>query len=155
MDRVTIPPAKNPAKAFLNRYRGALAKCRALQQAIDAAQEDATNITVTLKAVNIQSTGSGERMADNVVKKLDAAAMLIDARADADKILKEIMTAILSVPDDVQQTVLIEKYVNGKKLDEIRGLIGYEQRNTVIIHGRALWSVWQWMKKQDGGLNGI
>ena len=142
-----ISPAKNPAKAFLSRYRGALVKCRALQRAIEAAQEDATNITVALKSVCVQSTGNGERMADDIVRKIDATVLLTEAKAEADRVLGEIMTAILSVPDDIQQTVLIEKYVNGKTLEEIRGLINYEQRNTVIIHGRALWAVWQWMKE--------
>lgn len=149
MEAKLISPVKNPAKPFLSRYRGALVKARALQRAIDAAYEDATNITVTLKAVNVQSGGSGERMADSVVKMMDATELLTEAKAEADKILGEIMTAIMSVPDDVQQTILIEKYVNGKTLEEIRGIIGYEQRNTVILHGRALWAVWQWMKGRE------
>jgi hypothetical protein len=48
----------------------------------------------------------------------------------------------------VQQAVLIEHYVNGKKLADIQTEICYEKRNTIIIHGRALWNVWQYMKRK-------
>jgi hypothetical protein len=62
--------------------------------------------------------------------------------------MQEIMNAIDSVPDDIQQTVLIEHYINGRTLAEIQTDICYEKRNTIIIHGRALWHVWQWMRKE-------
>lgn len=58
------------------------------------------------------------------------------------------MEAIESVPDEVQQTVLIEHYINGRTLYQIQTDIHYEKRNTIIIHGRALWHVWQYMKKK-------
>ena len=62
--------------------------------------------------------------------------------------MAEIMDAIKSVPDEVQQTVLIEKYINGRTLQQIQADIHYEKRNTIIIHGRALWEVWQYMKRK-------
>ena len=61
---------------------------------------------------------------------------------------REIMEAIEIVPDEVQQTVLIEHYINGRTLYQIQSDIHYEKRNTIIIHGRALWNVWQWMKRK-------
>ena len=139
---------QNPAKAYLSRYRAAKWKCAALERAIREAFEDATNITVALKEVCVQTSGGGERMANSVVNAIDATAVLEEQRQAAQKIMREIMEAIQSVPDDVQQTVLIEKYINGRTLADIQNDIHYEKRNTIIIHGRALWNVWQWMKKR-------
>lgn len=136
----------NPAKAWLMRYKGEKAKCAALERAIRAAFEEATNTTVSLKEICVQSSGAGEMMANAVVSAVDAAAMLEDRRRECQTVMKEIMEAIDSVPDAVQQTVLIEHYVNGRTLQDIQADIHYEHRNTARIHGRALWNIWQWMK---------
>lgn len=138
----------NPAKAYLMRYRGLTAKCAALERAIRSAFEDATNTTVALKEICVQTSGSGEMMANAVVNAMDATAMLEDMRRETQRALREIIEAIESVPDAVQQTVLIEHYINGRTLADIQTDICYEKRNTIIIHGRALWSVWQWMRRK-------
>ena len=139
---------RNPAKAYLMRYRALQVKCAALERAIRAAMENATNTTVALKEICVQTSGGGDMMANAVVSALDATKLLEDQRQEASKTMCEIMDAIKSVPDDVQQTVLIEKYINGRTLQQIQNDINYEKRNTIIIHGRALWEVWQWMKRK-------
>lgn len=139
---------QNPAKAYLLRYRGLQSKCNALERAIRSAFENATNTTVALKEICVQTSGGGEMMANAVVNAMDATAMLEDYRRECQKTMREIMDAISSVPDDVQQTVLIEHYINGRTLADIQKDICYEKRNTIIIHGRALWAVWQWMKRK-------
>ena len=139
---------RNPAKAFLMRYRACKLKCNALERAIRSALENATNTTVALKEICVQTSGGGDMMANAVVSALDATKVLEDQKQEANRIMREIMEAINSVPDEVQQTVLIEKYVNGRTLQQIQNDIHYEKRNTIIIHGRALWEVWQWMKKR-------
>lgn len=138
----------NPAKAYLSRYRGLKQKCAALERAIRAAFEDATNTTVALKEICVQTSRGGEMMANAVVNAMDATAMLEDRRRECQTVMREIMEAIESVPDEVQQTVLIEHYINGRTLQQIQTDIHYEKRNTIIIHGRALWHVWQWMKRK-------
>ena len=143
-----IEHKQNPAKAYLMRYRAIQAKCRALERAISAALEDATNTTVALKEICVQTSGGGEAMANAVVNAVDATAMLEEMHRESLGVLCEIMEAIKSVPDDVQQTVLIEHYINGRTLAEIQTDICYEKRNTIIIHGRALWAVWQYMKRK-------
>jgi len=139
---------QNPAKAFLMRYRALEQKCAALERAIRSAMENATNTTVALKEVCVQTSGGGEMMANAVVSAIDATKVLEDQRREANNTMCEIMDAIKAVPDDTQQTVLIEKYVNGLTLQQIQNQIHYEKRNTIIIHGRALWEVWQYMKRK-------
>ena len=139
---------QNPAKAYLMRYRGLKSKCAALERAIRSAFEDATNTTVALKEICVQTSGGGEMMANAVVNAIDATAMLEERRRECQQIMREIMDAIESVPDETQQTILIEHYVNGRTLQDIQKDISYEKRNTIIIHGRALWQVWQYMKRK-------
>ena len=139
---------QNPAKVYLSRYRALQYKCAALERAIREAMETATNTTVALKEICVQTSGGGEMMANAVVNAIDATKVLEDQRAEAVKVMNEIMEAIKSVQDETQQTVLIEKYINGRSLVEIQSDIHYERRNTQIIHGKALWNVWQWMRKQ-------
>lgn len=138
----------NPAKAYLMRYRSLQYKCAALERAIRQAMENATNTTVALKEVCVQTSGGGEMMANAVVNAIDATWILEEQRKEATKVMAEIMDAIKSVPDEIQQTVLIERYINGRTLQDIQKDIHYEKRNTIIIHGRALWEVWQFMKRK-------
>lgn len=152
-DMKTIPHEKNPAKAYLSRYRALMLKCKAIERAINDALEGATNTTITLTPDKVQTSGAGERMAEQVIKAVDATAYLEAERQRAGEVMREIMAAIKSVPDDIQQTLLIERYINGRSFDQIQEDIHYERSNTFIIHGKALWSVWQYMKRKgiDGG----
>ena len=143
----TMTEHKNPAKAYLSRYRALKYKTAAIERAIRQAFEDATNTTVTLKEICVQTSGGGDMMANAVIKAVDATKYLEDQRQECQTVMREIMAAIKSVPDETQQTVLIEKYINGRTLAQIQTDIHYEQRNTIIIHGRALWEVWQYMRK--------
>ena len=139
---------KNPAKQYLSRYRAIKSKIAAIERAIREALEDATNTTVTLKEICVQTTGGGQRMEESIIKAVDATAFLAEQREEANKTLREIMDAIKSVKDETQQTGLIEPYINGRTLQQIQTDIHYEKRSTIIIHGRALWEVWQFMKRK-------
>ena len=130
------------------RYRALKLKCAALERAIREAMENATNTTVALKEICVQTSGGGEMMANAVINAVDATRLLDAQRKEAQGVMREIMEAIKSVPDELQQTVLIEVYINGRLLKDIQEDIHYEKRNTIIIHGRALWEVWQYMKRK-------
>lgn len=139
---------QNPAKVYLMRYRALQSKCAALERAIRQAMENATNTTVALKEIVVQTSGGGEMMANAVVNAIDATKVLEEERQAAVVVMREIMDAIKSVRDETQQTVLIEHYINGRTLQQIQSDIHYEKRNTIIIHGRALWEVRQYMKRK-------
>jgi hypothetical protein len=109
--------------------------------------ENATNTTVALKEICVQTSGGGEMMANAVVSAIDATRILEEMRQETTRAMREITDAIKSVHDETQQTVLIEHYINGRTLQDIQKDIHYEKRNTIIIHGRALWGVWQYMKR--------
>ena len=138
----------NPAKAYLMRYRALSHKCAALERAIRSAMENATNTTIALKEICVQSSGGGEMMANAVISAIDATKILEEQRQEAQRVMREIMDAIKSVQDETQQALLIDHYINGRTLQQIQQDIHYEKRNTIIIHGRALWEVWQYMKRK-------
>jgi len=143
-----IPTSKNPAKPWLMRYRHLDLESDAIERAIRRAMETATNTTVALKEICVQTSGGGDLMANAVVNVIDATKVLEDRRKEALRVMSEIMDAIKSVPDDVQRVILIEKYINGRSLQDIQNDVHYEKRNMVILHGRALWEVWQFMKRK-------
>lgn len=136
----------NPAKSFLRRYRSAEKRIKALERAIREAEERATDISVHIKEVSVMSSGSQQPMADSVIKALDASAQLWEEKLNADRVLAEVLEAINSVPDEMQKTILLMRYVTGMSWIEIQETIGYEISNTYILHGRALQAVNRWLR---------
>lgn len=138
--------AENPAKTYLRRYRALVIRQESIRRAIDAAYDRATSITSRLRAVPVSGGGAGDRMAEDVVRIMDETAQLeqlLDASAQA---LSEILLAIEAVPDEMQRTVLVLRYVEGMGWPDIQDKIGYERTQTLVIHGRALWAVRNWLK---------
>ena len=139
---------ENPAKTYLKRYRALLAQRDSLQRSIDAAYERATSCTVRLKPISVSGGGGAyDRMAEDVARISDEAAQLKAAKEWTERALSVIMTAIQAVPDEMQRTVLLLRYVEGLDWITLSDRIGYEISNTYILHGRALWSVRRWMDK--------
>ena len=138
---------ENPAKTYLRRYRALVVQRDSLQRSIDAAYDRAYSCTQRIKPVHVQGGGGvNDRMAEDVARITDATEQLRDAKAKVDAALGEILTAINAVPDEMQKTVLMLRYVEGLDWISLADKIGYEISNTYILHGRALWSVRKWME---------
>lgn len=139
---------ENPAKTYLKRYRALLIQRDSLQRSIDAAYERATSCTVRLKPISVSGGGGAyDRMAEDVARISDETTQLKAANERTERALSEIMSAIQAVPDEMQRTVLLLRYVEGLDWITLSERIGYEISNTYILHGRALWSVRRWMDK--------
>lgn len=139
---------ENPAKSYLKRYRALLIQRDSLQRSIDAAYERATSCTVRLKPISVSGgAGAYDRMAEDVARISDETAQLQAAKERTERVLAEIMAAIQAVPDEMQRSVLMLRYVEGLDWITISERIGYEISNTYILHGRALWNVRRWMDK--------
>lgn len=128
----------NHARVFLRRYRALALQCDALNAAIEEANERATNITVRLTPDKVQSSGVHDRMAEEAVRVTDMVDMLTKAQEQAHTALSEILAVINAVPDEMQRTILIMRYVNGMAWPYIEEAIGYERTQTLVYHGRAL-----------------
>jgi DNA-directed RNA polymerase specialized sigma24 family protein len=117
---------------------------------IERRRESATGTTVRLKEINVQSGGASDRMAEDVARIVDDEASLGDALAEIAKRLREILQAIESVPDEMQKTVLTLRYIEGLDWIAISEKVGYEERQTFVIHGRALVAINKWMENSHG-----
>ena len=140
---------ENPAKTFLKRYRAMMQRRESLQRSINEAYDRATNCTGKLKAIPVSGGGAAyDRMAEDVVKIADSTAQLKAVLRQIDKDLAEILTAIDAVPDETQKAVLTMRYVEGTSWENIQGQLGYERTQTLVVHGRGLWHVKQWLIKK-------
>lgn len=138
---------ENAAKQFLQRYRAMMQRRESLQRSIDEAYERATSCTQHIKAVNVMSSGSGDRMAEDVIKVADSTEQLRAVIRQIDAELKEILEAINSIPDEMQKTILTLRYIEGLDWLKIADNTGYEVVSIYKYHGRGLWNVEKWMKE--------
>lgn len=143
-----IRKPENPAKTYLRRYRALVVQQESLQRSIDAAYDRAYSCTQRLKPIRVQGGGGAyDRMAEDVARIADETEQLKAAKERAEAALAEILAAIQAVPDEMQKTVLMLRYVEGLEWISIAERIGYEISNTYILHGRALWTVRKWLEK--------
>ena len=144
-------PNNNPAKTFLRQYRGMVARCNALSRAIREAEEQATDVSVHLKPVSVQTSASGDAMLNSVIRMVEATEQLQEEKARCDQALQEVLTAINAVADETQKAVLTMRYVEGLAWTEIQEQINYERTQTLVIHGRALEQVNKWLRGHGYG----
>ena len=140
----------NPAKTYLRRYKALVLRRQSLLREIDRLRESLTGTTVQLKQDVVTGGGVSDRMGATVAKIVDAEEALRPALADIAQQISGIMEAIDSVPDEMQKTVLTLRYINGLDWITIADRIGYEERQTFVIHGRALIEVNRWLEKSAG-----
>lgn len=141
---------QNPAKLFLQRYRALIARQESLQRSIDAAYSRATSCTSRLKPVTVTGgNGAFDRMAEDVTRITDETAQLRAVLSETGDALREILSAIESVPDEMQKTVLTMRYVEGMYWHQIISVLHYESTQVFILHGRALQAVKKWMETAE------
>lgn len=139
--------AENPAKTFLRRYIGLMARVDALTRAIDRAMERAFAIGVTLKEVKvISSPAESDPMASDVCNAVDASETLYQEKAKAEVALREILIAIDSLDDEREKAVLTMRYINGLGFAEIAKNLFLSEPAVYVSHGRALVGINKWME---------
>ena len=99
-----------------------------------AAWERAVSVTSRLNATCVTGTKDPHKY-----DALVAYENLIDAKVDELYAIKqEIMAAIDNVQDSTLRALLTEKYINGKKWEQIAVDLNYSWRQIIRLHGRAL-----------------
>ena len=141
---------ENPAKVFLRRYLGLMARVDALNRAIDAAMERAFGIGVTLKQVKVLSSpAEHDPMAADVCTAVDATEILREEKAKAEDALREILTAIDAVQDEREKAVLTMRYVSGEGFAKIAEALHFSEPAIYVAHGRALVTVNKWLEVRN------
>ena len=140
---------ENPAKTFLRRYTVLCGRIDALQLAIDAALQRATNTQITLKEIRVLSSpAEHDPMAKDVAIAVDASEVLYQKKAEAEAALREILAAVDSVKDERQKELLTRRYISGQSFQEIMQQMHYEKTQVFVIHGRALVEVNKWLERR-------
>lgn len=136
---VLIEKKPNPAKERLSGYRAILHRRDELREEIEESFGRATSCSVRLKPVTVSgSAASYDRIADDVLKGVDARVRLEDKERELSEKLDEILALIDLVTDERQKTVLTLRYVRGKPWDKIAEEIHCEKRHVFRLHGLAL-----------------
>ena len=136
----------NPAKKYLKRYLMLQVRYASLFREINRKRESLTGTTVALKQDVVSGGGSSDRMASVVAWIADAEQQLADEARQISDALRDLLAAINSVDDETQKTLLTLRYVEGLNWREIAEKLHYEERQTYVIHGRALLVVNEWLK---------
>ena len=136
----------NPAKRFLRGYKALILRRDSLLREIERLRESITGTTVALKEDVVSGGGATDRMGATVAQIVDAEEALKPVLAEITQSVGEIMSAIDSVQDEMQKTVLTLRYIEGLDWLKIQERIGYEERQTFVIHGRALVTVNKWLE---------
>lgn len=99
-----------------------------------AAWDRAVSVTSRLNANNVSGTKDPHKY-DTLV----AYENLIDAKVDELYAVKqEILIAIDRVQNDTLKALLLERYINGKKWEQIAIDLNYSWRQIIRLHGQAL-----------------
>ena len=136
----------NPAKRFLRGYKALILRRDSLLREIERMRESVTGTTVQLKQDVVSTSGAGDKIGDTVARIVDAEDALKPALDEIWREVSRIMAAIESVPDEMQKTVLTLRYIEGLDWVKVSERINYEERQTFVLHGRALAAVNRWLK---------
>lgn len=140
---------QNPAKEFLNRYRHLVQRRESLLREIDMIRARATSTSVRIKDVNVLSSSKiHDQMAEDAALLADSTAALDALVKEIDLALREILEAIAAVDDEKQKTVLTLRYVEGLSWQHVQERMAYEHTQVMVIHGRALLKVKEWIKER-------
>ena len=102
-----------------------------------AAWDRAVSVTSRLNANKVSGTKDPHKY-DTLV----AYENLIDAKVDELYAVKqEILVAIDRVQDSTLRALLLERYINGKKWEQIAVDLNYSWRQIIRLHGQALQKV--------------
>lgn len=84
------------------------------------------------------TSSKGNTSMQTVDKIVDLQAEIDKEIAELVELITEIHAKIEQLSDTAEKAVLTERYINGRSWEEIAGIIGYSDRNTRYLHGRAL-----------------
>lgn len=126
------------AKSYLQQIRRLDRKINNKQVQLESLRELVTNITPILKNINVQSNGSQDRLGDTMTKIIDLQNeinneidLYVNRKLEAIKLIN-------AMEDDVSINILIQRYINYKRWDEIADNLNYTRQGVLKKHGQAL-----------------
>lgn len=124
------------AKEWLNRCWKLEQEINALIEAQQRALDMATCVSVRYDRERVQQQSKGP---ENAMASYAEYSRMLDERIDELVEMKqEILQAINCIDNEIQRAILVERYINHKKWEEIIKNINYAERNIYKLHAEAL-----------------
>ena len=110
-----------------------------LRRSIQLCQERAEN-TGAQFSDSPRVQGNGNKIADNIEKKADFEAELLQLIDEFERFRIRAIREINRIPDSMYASVLIDKYINGYTWERVAKNIGFQNEDYVrkILHAKAL-----------------
>lgn len=126
------------AREYLQGLRQARMRLRGMELALDRLRRDLYGLQATDYSKDKVHGGEVVGMADKVARMVDLYGELSIEWDEFIRCWAEAYRLIRQVPDDKQQLVLTERYINGASWDEIAARMGYSFGGLMKLHRKAL-----------------
>lgn len=136
MEQVTQADVKH-VKTYLRKARELDALVHTKLSEIDRLRELAECLSSPRMGDKV-SSNKGNTSMQTVDKIVDLQAEIRKEIAELVSLIGEIHEKIELLENPTEKAVLTERYINVKSWEEIAEIIGYSDRNTRYLHGRAL-----------------
>lgn len=124
------------AKEFLRQYEYADRKVKRLRAEYEREHEMIGNISINIDGMP-HGFGVSRKVENEAIKLAEKAARWKEAEIDAIRIRQEVFEKIYDIPG-IEGEVLIERYINLHKWEEICVLVHYSWQGVHKVHRRAL-----------------
>lgn len=126
------------AKAYLQEIRKLDQKIENKQMQLQSLYDLIQSVTVPIKEINVQSSGSGDSIGNTIARIIDLQKEL---NADIDKYVDKKLEAIRLInqlENDEYINILIRRYVKYEEWQVISGQLHYSRQAIDKKHGLAL-----------------
>ena len=126
------------AKEYLRKVKRMETAIRQKEGEIKYMREAATHISVNYGSERVQSSPAYDRLADSVAKIVDMEAEIVEEYQKMLAFRAEAAERIGRLPKELQSQILFLRYLEGKSMKEIPGIVGRSSQYVVEQHGKAL-----------------
>lgn len=126
------------AKAYLEQLTTLQRNIERLHEEIERQRARLTSTAIKLSADKVQTSLHGDKFADIIAAIADKDLRYRDLLAIYEELREQIVCQILQLPDERYSRILLLKYADGLKLDDIAERIHYSPGYTKQLHSAAL-----------------
>ena len=138
-------------KEFLNQVRLLDTRIQSRIEELEMLNALATKITSSFRPDPASGSGVSDRVGSCVAKIVDMENDIRDQVAEFMDLKRRVLAVLDEVTDPVQLQILHLHYCRYMSWDQIGLAVGYERRNVCYIHGRALQTVGEILKRNAAG----
>lgn len=124
------------AKEFLRQYEYADRKAKRLKAEYEREHELIGSISINIDGMP-HGFGISRKVENEALKLAEKAARWKEAELDAIRVRQEVFEAIYNIPG-IEGEVLVERYINLRKWEEICVRLSYSWHGIHSVHRRAL-----------------